>query len=81
MLGAGSAAFTMAIVQDLILSDALNGCTLRLVDIDESRLEEGRRVAESYNKEVGTSIKIEAYLDRREAFHDAGFIICAELAV
>jgi len=77
LLGAGSAAFTMAIVQDLILSDDLNDCTLRLVDIDESRLEEGRRVAESYNNEIGTGIKVEAYADRREAFDGAGFIICA----
>lgn len=77
LLGAGSASFTISILKDLILSDGLKDCTLRLVDIDESRLDEARRAAESYNTEAKTEISIEAYTDRRQAFYGADFVICA----
>lgn len=77
LLGAGSTAFTISVLKDLILTDALRDCTLRLVDIDEGRLEEARETAESYNREAGTAIRVEAYLDRRDSFRGAHYVICA----
>ncbi|MCL2248804.1 MAG: hypothetical protein FWC13_06005 [Oscillospiraceae bacterium] len=77
LLGAGGASFTIALLKDLILTETLSGSTLRLVDIDEGRLKEAKEIAESYNREAGTSIKVEAYLDRRDALDGAGFVICA----
>ena len=77
LLGAGSTAFTISVLTDLILTESLSSCTLRLVDIDEQRLDEAHATAESYNRETGKSIKVEAYTDRRDAFRGAEFIICA----
>lgn len=77
LLGAGSTAFTIAVLKDLILTEALSDSVLRLVDIDKERLEEACETAESYNREAGMSIAVEAYTERRDAFRGAGFIICA----
>lgn len=77
LLGAGSSAFTISILKDMLLSTDLRGCTLRLVDIDASRLDEARRAAENYREELSAQIVIESYLDRRVALDDADFVICA----
>lgn len=77
LLGAGSTAFTLELVRDIVLTEGLAGSTLRLVDIDEGRLENARRIVELYKNETGSRIDIEAYTDRRLAFQDAGYIICA----
>lgn len=50
---------------------------MRLVDIDKGRLESARRIVPLYKKETGAEIDIEAYTDRRLAFQNAGYIICA----
>ena len=77
LLGAGSTAFTLELVRDLVLSEGLGDSVLRLVDINAERLEEARSVAELYKKEIGSHLTIEAYLDRRKAFYGADYIICA----
>ncbi|MCE5188787.1 MAG: hypothetical protein LLF75_06355 [Eubacteriales bacterium] len=77
LLGAGSASFTISITKDLILSDGLKECTFRLMDIDPSRLEEGRSAAESYIQSTKSRITIETYIDRREALKGADYVICA----
>ena len=48
LLGAGSTAFTLELVRDIVLTEGLAGSTLRLVDIDEGRLENARRIVELY---------------------------------
>ena len=46
LLGAGSTAFTLELVRDLVLTKALEGCKVCLVDIDEKRLKDAAAVAE-----------------------------------
>lgn len=77
MLGAGSASFTMAILQDILLNESLQACTFRMVDIDEGRLLESKRAAEKYRREAQASIRIEAYTDRQKALPGADFVLCA----
>lgn len=77
LLGAGSTAFTLALVKDIILSEGLVGSTLRLVDIDKSRLDGASAVVNAYKNETNANIGLESYLDRREAFKGADYIICA----
>ena len=59
LLGAGSTAFTLELVRDIVLTEGLAGSTLRLVDIDEGRLENARRIVELYKNETGSRIDIE----------------------
>ncbi len=77
LLGAGSTAFTLQLVRDLVLIESLGGCTLRLVDIHEGRLNDAKGVAELYKKEIGATLSIETYLDRRKALDGADYVICA----
>ena len=50
LLGAGSTAFTLQLVRDLVLIEDLKDCTLRLVDIHEGRLNDAKGVAELYKR-------------------------------
>lgn len=77
LLGAGSTAFTLELVRDLVLTKALEDCTVRLVDIDESRLQDAAAVAELYRAETGAGIHIETYTDRQAALEGAAYVICA----
>jgi alpha-galactosidase len=77
LLGAGSAAFTISIIKDILLSKGLAECTFRLMDINEPRLQEARKAAESYKSEAGSKVHIESYTDRRKALYGADFVICA----
>lgn len=77
LLGAGSTSFTLSLVRDIILAKGLEGSAFRLVDINKERLDNVRAVVETYKKEVNSDIKIESYIDRREAFVGANYIICA----
>ena len=76
-MGAGSTAFTLQLVRDLVLIEDLKDCTLRLVDIHEGRLNDAKGVAELYKKEIRASLPIETYLDRRKALDGADYVICA----
>lgn len=77
LLGAGSTAFTLELVRDLVLTKALEGCRVCLVDIDENRLKDAAKVAELYRAEIGAGIGIEAHTDRRIALEGADYVICA----
>ena len=77
LIGAGSTSFTVSVVKDIILSDGLQDCTLRLMDIDATRLYDAQQAAESYLAEAASGIRIEAHLDRHAALDGADFVICA----
>ncbi len=77
LLGAGSTAFTLELVRDLVLTKALEGCRVCLVDIDEKRLKDAAAVAELYRAEIEAEIGIEAHTDRRIALEGADYVICA----
>ena len=62
LLGAGSTAFTLELVRDLVLTKSLEGCIVRLVDINEERLRDAAAVAELYRAEIGAGLGIETVL-------------------
>ncbi|MBA3450025.1 MAG: hypothetical protein H0T18_02295 [Chloroflexia bacterium] len=75
IIGAGSAVFSLGLIRDLCLTERLHGCTVRLMDIDESRLTAISRLCQRYAEETGAGIETIATNDRREALHGADFVI------
>jgi alpha-galactosidase len=80
LIGAGSAVFSLRLARDLCLSEDLNGATVRLHDIDTSRLDAVHRLCERYAGETGADIRFEAHLERRSAIGGADFVVNAALA-
>ncbi|MDQ3225949.1 MAG: hypothetical protein M3Q50_04885 [Chloroflexota bacterium] len=75
IIGAGSAVFSLGLIRDLCLTERLHGCTVRLMDIDEARLEGISRLCQRYSEETGAGIETIATTDRREALDGADFVI------
>lgn len=74
-IGAGSAVFTRNLCSDILLSPALQGSTLSLMDIDARRLEQARAAVEAIVRHRGLPARVEATLDRREALRGADYVI------
>ncbi len=75
LVGAGSTVFAKNIIGDVISYPELADCTIALFDIDSSRLETSRIVAEKLVSSAGASTTVEATMDRREALTNADFVI------
>ena len=75
IIGAGSAVFSMAIVNDLCLTDGLAGSHVCFMDIDEERLDVVHKLAVRYADELGSDLTFEKTLDRGVALEDADFVI------
>lgn len=74
-IGAGSVVFTRNLVRDLLLTPALDGCTVTLMDIDPDRLSWSRAVVQRLVASRESPIRVEATLDRREAIAGADYVI------
>jgi alpha-galactosidase len=74
-VGAGSVEFTRDLIADLLGYPELAESEFRLHDINESRLETARGVAESVARQVGGHPTISTHLNRREALEGAQFVI------
>ena len=77
LVGAGSASFSLALIQDLILTEGLAGSTMTLVDIDEGRLATAETLANRYRGEAKTDLTFRATTDRKKGLEGADFVICA----
>lgn len=75
IVGAGSAVFSMSLVRDICLTEALGGSEIVLMDIDEGRLEMVCELARRYADETGADLRIEKTMDREAALRDAGFVV------
>jgi alpha-galactosidase len=75
LIGAGSAQFSLGIVRDLCLTDGLAGTTVSFMDIDTERLNAIHNVAARYAGELGSDIRFERTLNRRESLDGADFVI------
>lgn len=80
LIGAGSGAFSLALIRDLCLTHNLAGCTVSLMDIDPMRLEGSYQLCRRYAQELGADLRIEKTLDRLESLHGADFVINTALA-
>lgn len=75
LIGAGGAAFTLSLFQDLIAEGELAGSTLTLVDTNTEALDRMARLAKLLFAEAGAGITVEATTDRRAALDGAGFVV------
>jgi alpha-galactosidase len=75
LVGAGSIVFTRNLCSDILLTPALQDCTISLMDIDPVRLERSRKLVQAIIDRRGLEARVEATLDRREAIKDARFVI------
>ncbi len=62
---------------DCILTPEIENLEIALHDIDPVRLKDSKMMLENLSKNVGREVKIEAYLDRREALKGAKYIVNA----
>lgn len=75
IIGAGSAVFSLGLIQDLCLTERLHGSTVRLMDINPDRLHAITRLCQRCSDEMGAGIEAVATTDRRQALAGADFVI------
>ncbi|WP_416147345.1 alpha-glucosidase/alpha-galactosidase [Salipaludibacillus sp. HK11] len=76
-IGAGSTVFAKNVLGDCMFVSALNGFEFALHDIDEKRLQESEQMLKNLAKNYNDTIKVKAYLDRKEALIGAKYVINA----
>jgi alpha-galactosidase len=74
-IGAGSIVFTRNLCSDILLTPALQDCTISLMDIDPVRLERSRKLVQAIIDRRGLKACVEATTDRREAVRGARYVI------
>lgn len=74
-IGAGSLVFTRNLSNDILLTPALEGSTLSLVDINAERLEGAKRIVEALVRHRGVNATVEATLDRKAAIKGSDYVV------
>jgi alpha-galactosidase len=67
--------FATNLVGDILSYDALSDSDIRLMDIDEHRLEQTRKVADAMVENEGLNATVTATTDRREALDGADYVL------
>ncbi|SDC08618.1 alpha-galactosidase [Pelagirhabdus alkalitolerans] len=76
-LGAGSTIFAKNVLGDCMTVDALQHFEFALYDIDLERLADSKRMLDTVKKNLGSSVTIHTYENRKEALRDAKYVINA----
>lgn len=76
-LGAGSSVFAKNVLGDCMEVAALQGFEFALFDIDHERLKDSEKMLNNIKKNLGATVTIIAYTDRKEALRDAKYVINA----
>jgi ABC-type oligopeptide transport system ATPase subunit len=74
-IGAGSAVFMKNIVGDILQRPALAGATIRLMDINPTRLEESEIIAKKLIATLGVSAQVETYSNQRQSLDGTNFVV------
>ena len=74
-IGAGSAVFMKNIVGDILQRPALAGATIRLMDINPTRLEESEIIAKKLIATLGVSATVETYSNQRQSLDGTNFVV------
>jgi alpha-galactosidase len=74
-IGAGSAVFARQLITDILAVDGLDAGTFALVDIDPTRLELARRIAERLVELSGKRWSVSASTDRTEVLEGSDYVI------
>lgn len=76
-LGAGSTVFVRNVLGDVMKTPALQSFELALYDIDPERMRESEQLLGAIRATSGSSCRIKAYSDRKEALRGAKYVINA----
>lgn len=76
-IGAGSIGFTRRLLSDILAVEELRDIEVSFTDINPDNLRMVTQLCQRDIDENGLNIKIQSTLDRREAFKDAKYVICA----
>ena len=76
-LGAGSSVFAKNVLGDCMGVPALQGFEFALFDIDHERLKDSEQMLNNIKKNLGSTVTIVSYTDRKEALRDAKYVINA----
>jgi alpha-galactosidase len=79
-MGAGSAAWAIEIIRDLIVSESLNNSEVVLHDINEEKLKASFNLAKRYNSLTGGKLDLKMSLDPVNTITDSDFVINTVLA-
>lgn len=75
VIGAGSATFSLGLVQDICLRESLAGSHVTLMDLDEARVGIMGRFASRYAEEMGAAVTFDVTTDREICLREADFVI------
>lgn len=76
-IGAGSTVFAKNVLGDVMLTPELQDFELALFDIDMERLKDSERMLLNLKETTGSTCKIQAYSDRKEALRGAKYVVNA----
>ncbi|MBD2846009.1 alpha-glucosidase/alpha-galactosidase [Paenibacillus sp. IB182496] len=76
-IGAGSTVFAKNVLGDCMLTPALQGFELALYDINGERLRDSERMLNNLKSTSGSTNRIKAYTDRKEALRGAKYVVNA----
>jgi len=76
-LGAGSSIFAKNVLGDCMRVEALQDFEISLFDIDHERLQDSEKMLNNIKKNLGSTVKIVSYTDRKEALRGAKYVINA----
>ena len=79
IIGAGSGAFTMSLINDICLTPNLHASTISLMDIDPERLADAHALCCRFVQKTGAPITLQTTLDRRESLRGADFVVVIAL--
>ncbi len=80
IIGAGSAVFSMSLINDMVRTPGLADSTVSFMDIDPDKLETAYLLCRRYAEERGMKLNLEKTTDRRESIKGADFVINTALA-
>lgn len=81
IIGAGSVAWSITLIRDIILTPGLKNAHVVLMDINEDRLKLAYKGAVRYAQELHSDIKFSYTMNRSDAIKDADFVINTALAM
>lgn len=80
IIGAGSAVFSMSLINDMVRTPGLADSTISFMDINPDKLETAYLLCKRFAQERGINLKLEKTTDRRESIKGADFVINTALA-
>ena len=75
IIGSGSLVFTRRLCNDFLLTPALDGCDIRLMDIDCERLKQSDTIIRSLVDRLGANATVTATTSRLDAVRGADYVI------